>query len=84
MKKMEEKKVFFRSQGGGQYFKREGNSVKIICLYEFNPSIERTKFNVALIDALHCEPCDAHDFAKAEQEVARLLDLPVEPWPQRA
>ncbi|HEV7349057.1 hypothetical protein [Telluribacter sp.] len=81
---MKETKDFFRSQGGGQYFKREGDQVKIICLYEFNPSIERTKFNVALIEALHCEPCEATDFEKAEQEVARLLDLPIIPVHQRA
>jgi hypothetical protein len=81
---MEEKTDFFRSQGGGQYFKREGDQVKIICLYEFNPSIERTKYSSALIEALQCEPCKATDFEQAEQEAARLLDLPFVPVHQRA
>ncbi|GAB3164517.1 hypothetical protein [Telluribacter humicola] len=64
------------SQGKGQYFKRDGDFVKIVCIYDFNPSIERTKYNQAMIEALHCEPCTEEDFLAAERSACQLLGLP--------
>jgi hypothetical protein len=75
---------FFKSKGGGQFFKRQGDAVKVICLYDFNPSVERTHFSEQLLSRLQCEPCSESEFSDAEQRVARLLELPVFPFQQRA
>jgi hypothetical protein len=72
---MNKEPLFFKSKGGGQFFKREGNHIKIICLYEFNPSVERTTFDDKLISALDCVPCDEASFNKAQSEVVRILQL---------
>jgi hypothetical protein len=79
-----EKIVFFKSKGGGQFFKRQGDAVKVICLYDFNPSVERTNFSDQLLSRLQCEPCTENEYAEAEHRVARLLELPITPLPQRA
>lgn len=76
--------VFFKSKGGGQYFKREGDRVKIVCLYEFNPSVERTMFDAKLFTALECVPCDEESFINAQNEVVRILQLSDTEWAQRA
>jgi hypothetical protein len=70
------KPLFFKSKGGGQFFKREGDHIKIICLYEFNPSVERTTYDDKLLTALDCVPCDEESFNKAQLEVVRILQLP--------
>lgn len=72
--------AFFRSKGGGQYFKREGDRVKIVCLYEFNPSVERTTYDDKLISALECIPCDEASFNNAQQQVIRILQLSEVEW----
>lgn len=69
------KPLFFKSKGGGQFFKREGEHVKIVCLYEFNPSVERTTYNDQLLLALNCVPCDEEAFYNAQNEVVRVLQL---------
>jgi hypothetical protein len=76
--------AFFKSKGGGQYFKREGDRVKIVCLYEFNPSVERTTYDDKLISALECIPCDEASFNKAQEQVIRILQLSDGAWVQRA
>jgi hypothetical protein len=76
--------LFFKSKGGGQYFKREGDRVKIVCLYEFNPSVERTTFDDKLLSALECVPCDEESFNNAQNEVVRILQLSDTEWAQRA
>lgn len=75
---------FFKSKGGGQYFKREGDRVKIVCLYEFNPSVERTTYDDKLISALECIPCDEASFNNAQEQVIRILQLSDGAWAQRA
>ncbi len=79
---IQNKPLFFKSKGGGQFFKREGDRVKIVCLYDFNPSVERTTYDDKLLSALHCVPCDEESFNKAQEEVVRILQL--SNWPQRA
>ena len=70
---------FFKSKGGGQFFKREGSRVKIVCTYEFNPSIERTTYDDKLLTALECVPCDAGDYYRAQVKVIEILEVdPVE------
>ena len=76
--------AFFKSKGGGQYFKREGDRVKIVCLYEFNPSVERTTYDDKLISALECIPCDEESFNSAQEQVIRILQLSDGEWAQRA
>jgi len=66
---------FFKSKGGGQFFKREGDRVKVVCCYEFNPSIERTTYDDKLITALECVPCSADDFYEAQGQLMRILEL---------
>lgn len=76
--------AFFKSKGGGQYFKREGDRVKIVCLYEFNPSVERTSYDDKLLSALECTPCDEASFNDAQDQVIRILQLGSAGWAQRA
>ncbi|GHB76467.1 hypothetical protein [Persicitalea jodogahamensis] len=72
--------AFFKSKGGGQYFKREGERVKIVCLYEFNPSVERTTYDDKLLSALECTPCDEASFNDAQEQVIRILQLGEAGW----
>jgi len=72
--------AFFRSKGGGQYFKREGERVKIVCLYEFNPSVERTTYDDKLLSALQCVPCDEASFNDAQEQVIKILQLGEAEW----
>ena len=72
--------IFFKSKGGGQYFKREGERVKIVCLYEFNPSVERTTYDDKLLSALECVPCDEASFNDAQDQVVRILQLSDGEW----
>jgi hypothetical protein len=65
--------TYYKSQGGGQYFKRTGDHVKIVCLYEFNPSIEKTKYSAFLMEALTCEDATEDDFNEAESIAQQLL-----------
>ncbi|TDB62373.1 hypothetical protein [Arundinibacter roseus] len=74
--------LFYKSRGGGQFFKKEGRHIKIICLYGFNPSVERTTFDEKLLVSLECEPCDEETFNKAEAEIVQVLQL--DKWSQRA
>ena len=79
---MNNKPLYFKSMGGGQFFKREGDRIKIVCLYEFNPSVERTTYDDKLLSALSCVPCDEESFNNAQNEVVRILQLT--DWAQRA
>jgi len=72
--------AFFKSRGGGQYFKREGERVKIVCLYEFNPSVERTTYDDKLLSALQCVPCDEASFNDAQEQVIKILQLGESQW----
>ncbi len=72
--------AFFKSKGGGQYFKREGERVKIVCLYEFNPSVERTTYDDKLLSALECVPCDEASFNDAQEQVIKILQLGAAEW----
>lgn len=72
--------AFFKSKGGGQYFKREGERVKIVCLYEFNPSVERTTYDDKLLSALECVPCDEASFNDAQEQVIKILQLGEAEW----
>ncbi|WP_420154928.1 hypothetical protein [Siphonobacter sp.] len=74
---MSQETIFMKSKGGGQYFKCQGDEVKIICLYEFNPLVERTRMRPDTLGKLACDPCTESEFREAEMRVARLLDLPV-------
>ncbi len=74
---MNQQPIFMKSKGGGQYFKCQGEEVKIICLYEFNPLVERTRMRPDTLGKLACDPCTESEFREAELKVARLLDLPI-------
>jgi hypothetical protein len=67
--------AFFRSKGGGQYFKRLGEEIKVISLYDFNPCVEKTRFTPSLLEALQCVPCSEHEFGEAQKRVVQLLEL---------
>ena len=64
---------YFKSMGGGQFFKREGAKVKIVCTYDFNPSIERTTYDDKLITALQCSPCTKEEFDAQALVVLKIL-----------
>ena len=64
---------FFKSKGGGQFFKRVGDRVVIVCKYGFNPSIEVTTYDPKLQVALACQDSDAAEFAQAYAEVLDKL-----------
>ena len=57
---------YFKSKGAGQFFKRGGARVTIVCLYDFNPSLENTRYDEKLITALECSPCTKEEFEAAE------------------
>ncbi len=74
---MEKQSEFFKSEGGGQFFKLLSDfEVKIISLYDFNPIIERRRLSPTVIAQLKCVPCPASEFERAEKEAIRMLDLP--------
>lgn len=64
---------YFKSKGGGQFFKVIGNRVVIVCTYGFNPSVEITTFDPKLIAALEAKPTDAEGFASAYAEVTAIV-----------
>ncbi|MPR36569.1 hypothetical protein [Salmonirosea aquatica] len=70
-------KVYFVSLGGGQYFKREGASVTIVSVYDFNPSIERTGFQARYIEGTHSRPCTEQEFDSAVEKVLGILGVGV-------
>jgi hypothetical protein len=75
--------TYFKSEGGGQYFKgffelnpdtnEIEKKVKIVCLYYFNPSVEITKYSADLIAALSCEDCTAEEFQDAQNQALKML-----------
>lgn len=65
---------FQKSKGAGQFFKRVGDRVVIVCKYDFNPSIEVTTYDPKLFSALECTPCGREEFLNAYDEVKFLLD----------
>jgi hypothetical protein len=74
---MEKQSEYFKSKGGGQFFKLLNEyEVKVISLYDFNPIIERRRISPTIIEQLKCVPCPASEFESAEKEAIRLLDLP--------
>ena len=66
---------YFVSKGKGQHFKREGSYVTIVCQYDFNPSIERNKYDDKLISALECIPCTKQEYEAAVEKVLVMLDI---------
>ena len=64
---------FFKSKGQGQFFKRVGSRVVIVCKYDFNPGIEVTRYDAKLCDALGVTPCSEQAFDQAFFEVQESL-----------
>ncbi|WP_428661805.1 hypothetical protein [Runella sp.] len=74
---MEKQSEYFKSKGGGQFFKLLSQyEVKVISLYDFNPIIERRRISNTIIEQLKCVPCPAAEFDAAEKKAIQLLDLP--------
>lgn len=74
---MENQSEFFKSEGGGQFFKLLSETeVKVVSLYDFNPIIERRRLTPTIIAQLKCIPCTKGEFEKAQDEAIALLDLP--------
>lgn len=64
---------FFKSKGQGQFFKRVGSRVVIVCKYDFNPGIELTRFDPKLYAALETTECSEQEFDQAFFEVQEFL-----------
>ncbi|MCY7352108.1 MAG: hypothetical protein LH606_15835 [Cytophagaceae bacterium] len=78
---MNEQNQFFKTTGGGQFFQKvghpEGDLLKVICLYDFNPCIERMKFTPDILQSLKCVPCSETEFAEAEGRAVQMLGISV-------
>ncbi len=74
---MNEQSNFFKTSGGGQFFQKIGDNLKVICLYDFNPCIERMKFTPDILQSLKCVPCTEDEFSDAEQRAIFLLGIAV-------
>ena len=66
--------AFFKSKGNGQFFKRTGDRVVIVCKYSFNPSIKVTSYDDKLFAALECKPCSRSEFFDAYAEVKAISE----------
>ncbi len=78
---MNEQHSFFKTSGGGQFFQKighpEGDTLKVICLYDFNPCIERMKFTPDILQSLKCVECTEEEFRNAERRAIQLLGIGV-------
>lgn len=72
---MNEQNQFFKTTGGGQFFQKMGDTLKVICLYDFNPCIERMKFTPDILQSLKCVPCTENEFVEAEGRAVQLLGI---------
>lgn len=66
----------YKSESGGQFFKIEGMSVKVVSLFDFNPVIERRRLSPDILTKLKCQPCTEQEFNEAQAKAMTLLDLP--------
>lgn len=74
---MENQLDFYKSKGGGQFFKILGNGqVKVVSLYDFNPGIECRRVSDAMLVDLKCTHCTESEFDTAERRAMELLELP--------
>lgn len=73
---------FFKTSGGSQFFQKIGDSLKVICLYDFNPSIERMKYTPDLLQSLKCVEATEDEFLAAQQRAVFMLGIsPAAPVP---
>lgn len=73
----EEPNLYFKTSGEGQFFFKDKDNLKVICLYDFNPCIERMKFTPDILQSLKCIPCTRSEFEDAEQKAIELLGIQV-------
>jgi len=64
---------FFKTKGGGQFFKKTGEKVIIVCLYTFNPGVEVTTYDPKLVAALDAQPSDKAEFTGAYSQALEIL-----------
>lgn len=74
---MNEQSNFFKTSGGGQFFQKIGDTLKVICLYDFNPCIERMKYTPDILQSLKCIECGEAEFRDAERKAVLMLGIAV-------
>lgn len=67
---------YYRSKGGGQFFKLNPDTeeVIIVCEYEFNLMIEKTRIRETTLLKLQMDEIDEETFNDARNRVSLLLN----------